>query len=164
MWKKNYIPKRFICSLQFCINFLSTHPVYFPWLSHVYLLLWKLINEKYFSDKKKFGLVFRKIYIFLILGRIHFSEVIKIFSFIYWLYQIWQLIFLLLYILFRIFFFLQFWLLELDLIWFLYQLWSSFFLLLFILFKIIFFNFIIFQLFYSSYLILIPLMVFFYLR
>ena len=46
-------------------------------LFYIYLSLEKLINGKYFSVKKKFSLVFRKVFFFFILGGKHFPEVVK---------------------------------------------------------------------------------------
>jgi hypothetical protein len=49
----------------------------FSKIFYIYLLLVKLINEKYFLVKEKFILVSRKIYIFFILGEKHFLEIVK---------------------------------------------------------------------------------------
>jgi hypothetical protein len=43
-----------------------------------FFLLRKLVNEKYFIVKKTFDLVYSKLFSFLFLDEIHFSEVIVI--------------------------------------------------------------------------------------
>jgi hypothetical protein len=46
-------------------------------LSCVYLLLEKLVKENYFSVKKEFGLIFRKVFFLENLGGKYFPEIVK---------------------------------------------------------------------------------------
>jgi len=61
-------------------------------LSCVYLPLGKLVNEKYFPVKGKFGLVSRKVFSLNILGGKHFQEIVKNLEMSYYLLIILNLI------------------------------------------------------------------------
>jgi hypothetical protein len=51
---------------------------------YVCLPLEKLVNEKYFLVKGKLGLIFRKVFLFILSGK-HFAEVVKILKISYYL-------------------------------------------------------------------------------
>jgi len=57
---------------------------YFLIFFYICLLLEKLVNEKYFTVKEKFGLISRKIFFFILNGK-HLSEVVKFLEISYYL-------------------------------------------------------------------------------
>ena len=89
-----------------CVS--SCWEIIFKIIFCIYLLLEKLINEKYFSVKEKFGLVLEKYFSFILDGK-HFLKVVKNLEMLYYLLIISNLVLKLLitiyiYILFLIFF------------------------------------------------------------
>jgi len=66
------------------------------------LLLEKLVNEKYFLIKEKFGLVFKKIFFFILDGK-HFLKIMKNLEMSYYLLIISNLILKLLIVIYILF-------------------------------------------------------------
>jgi hypothetical protein len=72
-----------------CVS--SCWEIIFKIIFCIYLLLEKLINEKYFSVKEKFGLVLEKYFSFILDGK-HFLKVVKNLEMLYYLLIISNLV------------------------------------------------------------------------